>query len=122
MGTLKRQMKSIEAVQRRATKMLPDLKKLPYSERLKILDLPSIKYRQIRGDLIQTYKIINNIDNLKPGDFFTINLNNTRNANFKLFKEFAKTNTRLNFFSNRITNAWNSLSSNTKSAKSLSSF
>ena len=48
----------IEKVQRRATKTLPNLKHLSYVERLKKLKLPCLKYRRIRGDLIEVYKII----------------------------------------------------------------
>ena len=45
-----------EKVQRRATKTLPNLKHLPYIERLKKLKLPCLKYRSIRGDLNEVYK------------------------------------------------------------------
>ena len=67
---LKRQEIALESVQRRATKIVPELRKLPYSDRLKSLNLPSIKYRQIRGDLIQAFKIIHNIDNVNCDVFF----------------------------------------------------
>ena len=52
----------IEKVQRRATKQLPELKDLEYQERLKSIGTtnPSI-YRRIRADMIEVYKIINNI-------------------------------------------------------------
>ena len=55
-----RQSKLIENVQRRATKLIPNLKNLPYSERLKILKLPTLKYRRLRGDMINVYKILTN--------------------------------------------------------------
>ena len=54
----KRQLVSLEKVQRRATKILPELRDMSYSERLSALNLPSIQYRQLRNDLLQTYKII----------------------------------------------------------------
>ena len=34
------------------------LKRLPYSERLKAFQIPTLHYRRIRGDMIETYKII----------------------------------------------------------------
>ena len=45
-------IESIEGVQRRATKMVPELKKLSYPERLKCLRLPTMAYRRARGDMI----------------------------------------------------------------------
>ena len=56
----KRQSKIIENVQRRATKIIPDLKHLPYEERLRILKLPTLKFRRLRGGLINVYKILTN--------------------------------------------------------------
>ena len=44
-------------VQKRATKMLPGLRKMPYRERLKELELPTLIYRRSRGD-IETYKLL----------------------------------------------------------------
>ena len=45
----------LENVQRRATKMIPALKDVPYPERLTKLRLPSLYYGRARGDMIQTY-------------------------------------------------------------------
>ena len=42
-------IESIEGVQRRATKMIPEIKKLSYPERLKYLRLPTMAYRRSRG-------------------------------------------------------------------------
>ena len=102
--------------------MVPELKDLTYQERMKKLNLPSIKFRQLRGDLIQTYKIINNVDNVTCDNFFTINSNNTRNSEFKLYKESATTKIRSNFLSYRINNLWNNLSVKTKNSKSVNAF
>ena len=49
---LKGDMKAIERVQKRATRMIPALKVLRYTERLKALDLPSLEYQRKRGDMI----------------------------------------------------------------------
>ena len=51
-------IEALEKVQKKATKILPALKRLPYSERLKACQIPTVRYRRIRGDMIETYKII----------------------------------------------------------------
>ena len=52
-------IRELENVQRRATKLIPSLQNLTYSERLQNLTLPSLSYRRNRMDLIMTYKILN---------------------------------------------------------------
>ena len=47
----------IEKVQKRATKLIISFKKFPYKERLRRLNLPTLKYRS----MIEVFKIINNI-------------------------------------------------------------
>ena len=46
-------IESIEKVQRRATKIMPNLKYLPYENRLKALKLPTLIYRRFRGGYIR---------------------------------------------------------------------
>ena len=48
----------IENVQRRCTRQLPYMKDLSYQERLKKLNLPTLTYRRLRGDMIETFKIV----------------------------------------------------------------
>ena len=36
--------------------MVPEIKDLEYEERLKKMDLPSLRYRRARGDMIDTHK------------------------------------------------------------------
>ena len=118
----KKQLVALEQVQRRFTKYIPGLKDMPYYERLEVLNLPSIKYRQIRGDLIQTFKIIHNIDNLTCSDFFTFSEIHTRNPTLKINKEHAQCNSRKNFLSIRVNNLWNSLTVDTRTSDSVLSF
>ena len=62
--TYKKDMTLIENVQRRATRMVPELKGLEYEERLCALKLPSMAYRRIRGDVIEAYKYTHNMYNV----------------------------------------------------------
>jgi hypothetical protein len=50
-------IKLIEAVQKRFTKRLPNLNRVTYEERLKILGLQSLELRRLQNDLIIVYKI-----------------------------------------------------------------
>ena len=54
----KKHIDKIESVQKRATKQIPGLGHLSYPERLKIIKLPTLAYRRIRGDMIEAYKIL----------------------------------------------------------------
>jgi len=55
--------RKIKNIQCRATHLIPSIRINSYSDRLTILDLPSMHYRQVRGDLILMYKIVNNYFN-----------------------------------------------------------
>ena len=120
---LKRQSVYLENVQRRATKFLKECKDLSYAERLRYLQLHSLKGRRIRGDLIQTYKIVNEIDDLSLSDFFHLpHANITRNSERKFFIKHCKTNRRKFSFSNRVIKYWNSLPTNVKFAPTLNKY
>ena len=119
---LKRQSVAIERVQRRATKILSECKQLPYGERLKYLELPSLKSRRLRNDLIETFKIFHGYNNVDFDQFFTLNVNKTRNKEGKLFYNRFRTNIRKNYFTNRVVQHWNNLHSRIKFAPNLNVF
>ena len=50
----------LEKVQKRATKILAECKSMSYEQRLKYLKLPTLVYRRLHGDMIKTFKILNN--------------------------------------------------------------
>jgi hypothetical protein len=60
---LKKDATLIENVQRRATKMIPELRDMEYEDRLRALNLHSLTYRRLRGDLIETYKLTHGMYN-----------------------------------------------------------
>ena len=113
----------LENTQRRATKMVNSLKELSYEARLKKLGLPSLEYRRLRSDIIEVYKILNQLDRVSINKFFTVmDETTTRGNSLKLFKERSGTNIRANVFSNRAVNAWNLLPNDVVLAPSLNSF
>ena len=68
----------IESVQRRATVLIPEIKKLSYPERLQKLGLPTLAYRHARGEMIELFKIISNIyDDKVTTNILTMRLNNS---------------------------------------------
>ena len=102
--------------------MIHTIKDIPYRKRLEHLRLPSLKYRRLRGDLIQVYNLFKTDSFYK---FFTLNTHDTtRDHNFKIYKKLSKTNTRKHSFSNRprIVNTWNNLSHHTVKAQKVDSF
>ena len=44
---------------------------LSYPERLRKLGLPSLEYRRERADMIQVYKVLNDIDIVEKDELFT---------------------------------------------------
>ncbi len=120
---LKRLINEVEAVQRRATRMIPSLKDLPYEERLRKLKLPSLVYRRKRGEMIQTYKYMHGeYDSDCNKIFKRTHETRTRGHDFKLFKERALTGTRAQFFTSRVIDTWNSLPQEVVSAPSIDAF
>ena len=119
----KRQSIAIERVQRRATKIVQEVREFEYERRLKLLNLPTLKYRRFRGDVIQTFKIVNKIDDLNIDDFYSyMNECRTRGGSEKFFINRCFTNTKLHSFSQRSARYWNNLQLNTKNAKDINQF
>ena len=59
---LKRDIGILERVQQRATKVITSLKRKPYKMRLRELDLTTLSERRTRGDLIEQFKILHDLD------------------------------------------------------------
>ena len=121
----KRQSVALENVQRRATRLLSMLKyhNMSYEERLKYLNLPSLKYRRKRGDLIQLYKLVHSIDNIECGKFFNYShVKYTRGDKFKILIKSSSTSVRRNSFIFRTVATWNNLKFETKNCNSMNGF
>ena len=67
---LRKYVKLLEDVQCRATKLIDGFGKMEYRERLERLNLPTLAYRRLRGDMIETYKHFHKYDsNVLPPSF-----------------------------------------------------
>ena len=119
----KRDIELIERVQMRAVKFIVRDKNKSYEERLRTLNLPTLRYRRIRGDMIEVYKIINDkYDRETSVQFSYSNVKITRGHEFKLFPEHVRYDLRKHFFTNRIVALWNGLSDEVVHAPSVDSF
>lgn len=76
----------------------------------------------MRGDMIQTYRFLHGYENVQWHKILTLNTNNCRGDNYKLFLPFSKNPTRKHFYSNRVIQQWNKLSTNTKSSGTINQF
>ena len=119
----KHQIDAIEKVQRRATKQIPEMNNLSYSQRLQKLELPSLSYRRFRADMIETFKIVTGIYDKETSINLNMNQNQQlRGHKFKLAKERFNTTQRKHFFRNRIVSDWNSLPPEVIDSSSLNMF
>ena len=119
---LQQDIYKIESIQRRATKMVQGLDTLAYEERLRCLNLPTLKYRRARGDMIQVYKYLHGLNIAPEGMFTLVRGSITRGHSLKLEKKRCNTRLRSHFFSQRIINLWNALKEETVQATSLNCF
>ena len=69
---LRKDIDMLEKIQRRATKLIPELRDLKYEERLKECGLTTIETRRLRGDQIKVFKILNGYENIDSNIFFAI--------------------------------------------------
>lgn len=113
----------LEKVQRRATKMILSLKYLPYEQRLTKLNLTTLDDRRLRGDLIETFKLLNGYEDIDPNKFFTRNRQErTRGHRLKLFAPYARLDCRKYNFNVRVVKHWNKLSEEAVNAVSINTF
>ena len=95
----------LKRIQRRATKIIPELRDLSYEECLKECGLTTLETRRLRGDQIEVFKILNgyeNIDMLMIGYdmFFSLKKNSRpRGHDVKLVKDQCRLDIRKYSFS-----------------------
>ena len=121
---LKRDIDALEKVQRRATKIVPELKELSYEDRLLKLGLYPLSERRLRGDMIATFKIINGFMECNQEKLLPLNMGpqKTRSHSQQIKLNLAKGCIRQNFFTQRVILPWNELSNNTVSSVTVNEF
>ena len=84
----KKDIDTLERIQRRATKIIPELRDLSYEERLKECGLTTLETRRLRGDQIEVFKILNGYENIDRNMFFSLKKDSrTRGHEVKLVKD-----------------------------------
>ena len=69
---LQRDINLLENVQRRATKIVREIRHLEYEDRLIFLELPKLEDRRKRGDMILTYRLIHGEEGIGYDKFFEL--------------------------------------------------
>ena len=120
---LKKHIRKLERIQRAATKLVPELENLPYSERLREMDLPTLEERRERGDLITIYKLLNGLEEVDKIDLMIPageGRENMRGHAMKLRKPRCMSDIKKYSFPYRAIDTWNGLKEEVVMAHSVS--
>ena len=109
----------MEAVQKKAVKMVAGLAGTSYEERCKELGLETLEKMRWNQDMTQTFKIINRIDKLSPSKLFSFRQEtvHTRRADdlLHLRQKRARLDVRKKGFAARVVDGWNGIDYKQKS-------
>ena len=121
---LQKDIDLLEGVQRRATKLLKVMEDLPYTERLKKLNMYSIEERLHRGDMILMFRIMTGGIGISKDALFTqVKCSITRGHHMKIQSgKLCKLDLRQRFFSERVIEPWNSLPEYIVNSNSINEF
>lgn len=113
--------RKLENVQRRVTKLCPEIRNLSYTERLSKLELPDLTSRRERGEMINLFKILNGHKTIF-NEYFTLSEGRTRGHNKKIWQNRVNTEIGKRSFPYRTVQGWNRLSQETVDSGSVNEF
>ena len=120
---LRKDVLAVEGVQWRFTSLIPGMAGLSYEEWLSRLRLYSWEIRRVRGDLIETEKILTGLDRVNSERMFKLVMKSrTRGHISRIRGEPFWTEVRRNVFPLRVVNVWNWLPQKVFEAKTLCDF
>ena len=101
----KKDIDTLDRIQRRATKKCPELRYLSYEELLKECGLTTLETRRLRGDQIGVFKILNGYQDIDRNMFFSLKKDSrTRGHELTLVKDQCRIYIRKHSFSQRTVN------------------
>ena len=113
----------LEKVQKRFTRMVPNISHLPYSTRLSFLGLKTLEERRLIADLCFCYRSLNGmVDYSLVGQFKRANYEKTRGHSYKLMPGQYRTDDARFFITGRVVSAWNSLPQDVVGSSNYSRF
>ena len=120
---LRRDIDKMEKIQRRATKMIPEIRSHSYHQRIHGLDLISLVQRRLRGQLIEVFKYLNRFTTASARRLFDYDPNaRTRNNGAKLILKHFNTSVAQHFSPIKITTTSNALPNDVVSSRTVNSF
>ena len=132
----KQDIENIESVQKRAIRCCHGLHGSTYEEKLAEVGLTTLVDRRHRGDMLQTFKIINALDDLDYRTWFTkveeqhqitrravsISADGIVSGADNIMKPKSRLDIRKHFFSCRVVDDWNNLPDHVKKSGSVDDF
>ena len=127
----------LEKVQRKLVRLISDKRGNSYEERLTSIGLTSLSERRRRGDLIETFKMMNEFNRVDKNNWFKFRDSSSNRATRStvtvtgdqqharsdvLFKENVRLETRKQFFSVRVVDEWNRIPDEIKAQKTVNTF
>ena len=115
----------LERVQERATKLVDGYGDMEYSERLKKLGLTTLRFRRLRGDIIEMYKHFHSYDkNAATGPSFSTTERPSRRHKYQLREPLRERirGVKENSFYGRAIKLWNDLPRDIAEAENVNQF
>ena len=131
---LDKDIEVLEAVQRRAVRMMSDVKGETYEEKLGDAGLQLLSERRERGDMIEAFKVVNGYEKVRKEEWFTMQEGQRRTRqNTEIREEMivqklvmkgckSRGEEKRNFYKQRVVKGWNSLPSSIQLAPSVNAF